>query len=82
MLLANQLHQEGHLVIGTSREPEKHTGKLPFKLLRLAIDDDRSIQASRETLLQHTARLDVLVNNADYMVTCIAKETSIELGRQ
>lgn len=37
LLLASQLHRQGHHVIGTSREPEKYAGKLPFKLLRLNI---------------------------------------------
>jgi NAD(P)-dependent dehydrogenase (short-subunit alcohol dehydrogenase family) len=82
LLLANHLHQQGHTVIGTSREPEKHDGKLPFKLLQLDIGDDRSIRAFTEALFQHTSKLDVLVNNAGYMVTGIAEETSVELGRQ
>lgn len=82
LLLAQQLHQQGHTVIGTSRAPEKHAGKLPFKLLRLDIGDDRSIHAFREALFQYTTALDVLVNNAGYMITGLAEETSIEMGRQ
>lgn len=82
LLLAHHLHQQGHTVIGTSREPERHAGKLPFKLLRLDIGDDRSILTFTETLSQFTPKLDVLVNNAGYMLTGIAEETSIELGRQ
>lgn len=82
LLLASQLHRQGHHVIGTSREPEKYAGMLPFKLLRLDIGDDRSIAAFTETLSKHTSKLDVLVNNAGYMVTGIAEETSIDLGRQ
>ncbi|MER3053152.1 SDR family NAD(P)-dependent oxidoreductase [Xanthomonas hortorum] len=40
LLLANNLHKQGFNVIGTSREPEKHQSKVPFKLLRLDIDDE------------------------------------------
>lgn len=82
LMLANNLHQQGFHVIGTSREPEKYASKLPFKLLRLDIDDDASIKSFTEQLFQHTGRLDVLVNNAGYMVTGIAEETPLDLGRQ
>jgi len=82
LMLAHHLHQQGHNVIGTSRESEKHAGKLPFKLLRLDIADELSIQSFATTLFQHVKQLDVLVNNAGYMVTGLAEETPLELGRQ
>ncbi|MBX8529566.1 SDR family NAD(P)-dependent oxidoreductase [Pseudomonas cichorii] len=82
LLLARQLHQQGFNVIGTSREPHKHAGQVPFKLLRLDIDDDNSIRSFVAELFQHTQQLDVLVNNAGYMVTGIAEETPVELGRR
>lgn len=82
LMLASSLHQQGFTVIGTSREPEKHAAKVPFRLIRLNIDDDASISSFAEELFQHTTRLDVLVNNAGYMVTGIAEETPVELGRQ
>jgi len=37
LLIANQLHQSGYHVIGTSRSPAKFQAKLPFKLLALDI---------------------------------------------
>ncbi|MBB5462665.1 SDR family NAD(P)-dependent oxidoreductase [Paraburkholderia sp. Cpub6] len=82
LMLANHLHQQGFNVIGTSREPEKYAGKVPFKLLRLDIDDDNSIRSFTDELFQNTRQLDVLVNNAGYMVTGIAEETPLDLGRQ
>lgn len=82
LMLANRLHQQGFNVIGTSREPEKYAGKVQFKLLRLDIDDDSSIRSFTEELFRHTQQLDVLVNNAGYMVTGIAEETPMDLGRQ
>lgn len=80
--LATSLHQKGFNVIGTSREPEKYKGKIPFQLLRLDIADDNSIQAFAKELFSKIPALDILVNNAGYMVTGIAEETPIELGRQ
>lgn len=82
LMLANKLHSQGFNVIGTSREPEKYADKLLFKLLRLDIDDDSSIQSFVGELFRLTPRLDVLVNNAGYMVTGLAEETPLELGRQ
>ncbi|MBB5496037.1 SDR family NAD(P)-dependent oxidoreductase [Paraburkholderia sp. MM5384-R2] len=82
LMLANHLHQQGFTVIGTSREPEKYAGKVPYKLLRLNIDEDSSIEALADELFRHVKQLDVLVNNAGYMVTGIAEETPIKLGRQ
>jgi short-subunit dehydrogenase len=82
LLLANHLHQQGFTVIGTSREPEKHASNVPFKLLRLDVDDDQSIEAFSKELRAHAKHVDVLINNAGYMVTGIAEETPIELGRQ
>lgn len=81
LMLATNLHQKGFNVIGTSREPEKYQGKVPFKLLRLNLDEDSSIQSFSEELFKHTKTLDVLVNNAGYMVTGIAEETPIELAK-
>jgi short-subunit dehydrogenase len=82
LMLANELHQKGFTVIGTSREPEKYKGETSFKLLRLNIDDDNSINAFTQELFKHIKQLDVLVNNAGFMITGIAEETPIELGRQ
>jgi short-subunit dehydrogenase len=82
LMLANKLHQQGFNVIGTSREPEKYAGKVPFKMLRLNIDDDNSIKSFTDELFKFTKQLDVLVNNAGYMVTGIAEEMPMELGRQ
>ncbi|AMP15756.1 SDR family oxidoreductase [Collimonas pratensis] len=82
LMLAKNLHEQGFNVIGTSREPEKYAGKVPFKLLQLNIDDDNSIKSFTDELFRYTKQLDVLVNNAGYMVTGIAEETPMDLGRQ
>jgi short-subunit dehydrogenase len=82
LMLATSLHQKGFNVIGTSREPEKYQGKVSFKLIKLNLDDDSSIKSFAEEVFRQTKTLDVLVNNAGYMVTGIAEETPIELGKQ
>ena len=82
LMLANKLHHEGYTVIGTSRQPEKYARNVPFKMLRLDIDDDTSIKSFTQELFTHIRHLDVLINNAGYMVTGIAEETPIDVGRQ
>lgn len=82
LMLAKKLHKDGFHVIGTSRNPEKVAQSLPFTMLKLDIDDDSSIASLTRELFTHTSRLDVLVNNAGYMVTGIAEETPIEVGRE
>ncbi|MGY2441014.1 SDR family NAD(P)-dependent oxidoreductase [Pseudomonas sp. SDO52101_S400] len=82
LMLATTLHQQGFNVVGTSRNPEKYASTVPFKLLRLDIDDDSSIRSFTDELFKNIKTLDVLVNNAGYMVTGIAEETPVEVGRQ
>jgi short-subunit dehydrogenase len=82
LLIANKLHQNGYHVIGTSRNPEKHQATLPFKLLALDIADVESIESFGKELFSQVRQLDVLINNAGYLVTGLAEETSVELGRQ
>ncbi|MDF3821166.1 SDR family NAD(P)-dependent oxidoreductase [Leptospira sp. 96542] len=80
LLIANKLHENGHLVIGTSRDPKKYQSQLPFTLLPLDISDDNSIESFSKELFNKVDRLDVLINNAGYLVTGLAEETSITLG--
>ncbi|MFB9080109.1 SDR family oxidoreductase [Flavobacterium procerum] len=82
LLLANDLHKKGFNVIGTSREPEKYKGKAAFKLFRLDIDDDASINSFAAQVSTEIKQLDVLVNNAGFMVTGIAEETPMEAARK
>ncbi|WP_349813427.1 SDR family NAD(P)-dependent oxidoreductase [Xanthomonas citri] len=82
LMLANMLHKQGHTVIGTSRDPERHASKVPFKLMHLDIDDDTSIQKFMRELFLTIKKLDVLVNNAGYMLTGLAEETPMDAARQ
>lgn len=82
LMLANELQAKGYRVIGTSRTPEKYASRLSFKLLKLDIDSDASISSFTQELFKEVNQLDVLVNNAGFMITGVAEETPIELGRQ
>lgn len=82
LLVASKLHENGYQVIGTSRNPEKHQAKLPFKLLPLDLNDDHSIESFGKQLFSEIKTLDVLINNAGYLVNGLAEETPIELGKQ
>jgi short-subunit dehydrogenase len=82
LMTAKKLHESGFQVIGTSRNPEKYQAKLPFKLLALDIADDNSIESFGKKLFSQINKLDVLINNAGYLVTGLAEETSIEIGKQ
>lgn len=82
LMLGTKLAKQGYTVVGTSREPEKYAGKVPFKLIRLDIDSDESIAAFPAALFNEVKKVDVLVNNAGFMVTGVAEETSIDVGRR
>jgi short-subunit dehydrogenase len=82
LLIANKLHQNGYNVIGTSRNPDKYLGKLPFKIVALDLDSDHSINTFSERLFQEIPQLDILINNAGFLVSGIAEEIPIELGKQ
>ena len=82
LLIASKLHESGYHVICTSRNPKKYQAKLPYKLLELDIASDNSIESFGKELFGQIKQLDVLINNAGYLVTGLAEETSVELGKQ
>ncbi len=82
LLIAKELHNNGYNVIGTSRNPEKYNSILPFKMISLDLDSDHSINTLPERLFKEINQLDVLINNAGFLVNGIAEETPIELGRK
>lgn len=82
LLIANQLHSKGYRVIGTSRNPEKMQASVPFKMIALDIDSETSIASLPERVFTEVDRLDILINNAGILVTGIAEEISIELGKK
>ncbi len=82
LLIANELHKNGYKVIGTSRNPEKIQSKVPFKVITLDLDSEQSINTLSDRLFKEIGKLDILINNAGFLVNGIAEEIPIELGRQ
>ncbi len=82
LLIARELHKQGYQVIGTSRNPEKTQSQVPFKMIALDLDSELSIQSLPERVFKEVNHLDVLINNAGFLVTGIAEEIPIELGRK
>lgn len=82
LMLANKLHEQGHNVIGTGRNPEKHKNKVTFKLLALDISNDDSIRSFAKELFTQIEKIDILVNNAGYFTTGLAEETPTKVGKE
>jgi short-subunit dehydrogenase len=82
LLVANKLHESGYNVIGTSRNPEKVKSAVSFKMIALDLDSEDSINTLPDRLFKEIDKLDVLINNAGFLVTGIAEEIPIELGRK
>lgn len=82
LLIANELHKKGYNVIGTSRNPEKYISELPFKMIALDLDSEESINTFSQRIFKEISQLDILINNAGFLVSGIAEEIPIELGRK
>lgn len=64
LLAARSLCQQGHLVWGTGRTPERLPTFDGFHPVALDLNDDASIDAGYRGALQQAGRIDVLINNA------------------
>ncbi len=82
LLIAKELHANGYNVIGTSRNPEKLQSQVPFKAIALDLDSEESINTLPDRLFKEVGQLDILINNAGFLVNGIAEEIPIELGKQ
>ena len=78
LLIANRLHNEGFTVFGTSRNPEKHRNKVPFKLLSLDVTSDWSIRDCIDSLMSEAGTMDVLINNAGGLLAGSVEETTMD----
>src|SRR6059036_4361432 len=67
----------GFRVYGTSRNPSARPQEPGVGMIALDVDSDNSIQSGVKELLEETGRIDVLVNNAGYVLTGGAEETSM-----
>lgn len=78
---ARRLAKAGYIVYGTSRNPSKPEQPEDFEMLSLDIHSDESVKTCLETVIAKAGRLDVLINNAGYVVSGAIEETTIEQAK-
>lgn len=78
---AKLLVQAGYHVFGTSRNPAKQERPNGFEILPLDIRSDESVKSCVDTVLRQAGRLDVLINNAGYIVSGAIEEITLEQAK-
>jgi len=76
--VANFLTEKGFIVYGTSRNPDRITEKLPFKLIALDVTNEETIKSAVATVIAKEGKLDILINNAGVGITGPIEETPDE----
>ena len=74
---ARLLLGRGFKVYGTSRNPSARPQESGVGMIALDVDSDDSVKNGVKELLDEAGHLDVLVNNAGYVLTGSAEETSM-----
>jgi len=69
------LTEKGFTVYGTSRNPDRITEKLPFKLIALDVTNTETIKSAISSVIAKEGKLDVLINNAGVGITGPIEET-------
>lgn len=74
LLIANLLHEKGHTVYGTSRNPTLY--QTDFKMLQMDVQDSKSIEDAINHIVQNSGGIDVLLNNAGVLLYGAMEEAS------
>jgi NADP-dependent 3-hydroxy acid dehydrogenase YdfG len=73
---AARLSGAGHIVYGTSRNPDQTS--YPWRMLALDVCDDASLAAAVDGVLAEQGRIDAVVNNAGLVLSGTIEDTSLD----
>ena len=79
--IATQLAQDGFDVYGTSRKAVTLGADARFQMLELDVTSGASVEACVQALHARAGRVDVLVNNAGYLVSGAVEEVALDEAR-
>ncbi len=75
---AELLARSGHTVFGTSRNPSRQETAQSFTLLPLDVHSETSVRRCVDSVIDRAGRIDVLINNAGYVISGGVEEISME----
>jgi NAD(P)-dependent dehydrogenase (short-subunit alcohol dehydrogenase family) len=94
-LFSDTLARSGHTVFSTMRDPQGRNAKnaseiralaekdsLPIYILELDVTDDASVERAVDAAIAKAGHLDVVINNAGYVVSGLAETVTTEQGQR